>query len=503
MKIKRALLSVYDKTGLVDLAQGLAHLGIELISTGGTARILEEAGLAVTKVQDVTGSPELMEGRVKTLHPKIHGGILARRDSSQHMEELAAQDIGTIDMVVVNLYPFAQVVADPNCTLELALENIDIGGPTMLRAAAKNYPWVLPLCRPQDYTEVLQALEQGEVNQDMRQRLALTAFGHTAQYDGTIAAWLGGGGLPDQLILATERAATLRYGENPQQGAALYLLPGQQDTLAWAQPLQGKKLSYNNYNDAEAALALVSEFEPPAAVAVKHAVPCGVGWGATPAQAFARAREADPVSIFGGIIAFNRPVDAETATALAEIFLEIIIAPAFSDEARTVLANKKNLRLLICPPRVQGGMQVKTIAGGLLVQDADEGEGEGWQVAGNVAPPQGWKEDARLAWLTAKHAKANSIVVAAGGMPLGIGSGCTSRVDAARIAVEAARERARGAVMASDGFIPFADVVEVAAQAGIAVIIQPGGSKGDAEAIAAADKSDIAMIFTGVRHFRH
>lgn len=504
MQVKRAIISVYDKSGVVEFARGLAELGVELISTGGTARILKDAGLAVTMVQDVTGSPELMEGRVKTLHPRIHGGILARRDEGGDMAELAAQGIQPLDMVVVNLYPFAQAVADPNCSLALALENIDIGGPTMLRAAAKNFPWVLPICRPQDYPLVLQELGQGDISMARRRQLALTAFAHTAQYDGAIAAWLGGDELPRELVLTAGKAASLRYGENPQQRAALYRFAGQEGALAWAQPLQGKELSYNNYNDAEAALALVSEFEAPAAVAVKHAVPCGVGLGRTAREAFLRAREADPVSIFGGIIALNRPVDEAAAAALAELFLEVIIAPGFSPQARAALARKKNLRLLACPNRPQQGLQVRSIAGGLLVQEADSCPDQEWQQAGAVAAPQGeWMEDALLAWLTAKHAKSNAIVVASGGMTLGIGSGCTSRIDAARIALGAAGERARGAVLASDGFIPFPDVVEEAARAGIAVILQPGGSKGDDAAIAAADEHGIAMIFTGTRHFRH
>jgi len=373
----------------------------------------------------------------------------------------------------------------------------------MLRAAAKNFPSVIPVCRPGDYEDVLTNLRRGELSMEARQRLAALAFAHTAQYDAAITSWLGQGGFPEEYCLAAHKGAELRYGENPQQRAALYRFPGQDGTLAWAEPLQGKELSYNNYNDADAALALVSEFKSPAAVAVKHAVPCGVGLGEGSAQAFVRAREADPVSIFGGIVAFNCPVDAETAASLTDIFLEVIIAPDFSPEARAVLAKKKNLRLLACPPRGQRGTIIKTISGGLLVQAADGMDDQQWQVVGTNQPPQGWEEDARLAWLTAKHAKSNAIVVAAGGMSLGIGSGCTSRIDAARIALAAAGPKAGGAVMASDGFIPFPDVVEAAAAAGIAVILQPGGSKGDLDAIAAADKHGIAMILTGIRHFRH
>lgn len=504
MAIRRALISVYDKSGLIDFARALAEMGVQLISTGGTARCLEEAGLAVTPVQEVTGTPEMLGGRVKTLHPRIHGGILARRDDAGQLKELEQLDIGLIDMVVVNLYPFEQTVADPSCTLARALENIDIGGPTMLRAAAKNFPAVIPLCSPGDYQEVVEVLRrEGDLSQGLRQRLAVKAFAHTAAYDAAITGWLQKDEFPEKLALVLERGSQLRYGENPHQQAALYKLPGQPDSLAWAQPLQGKELSYNNYNDTDAAFALASEFDEPAAVAVKHAVPCGVGLGESPAQAFARARQADPVSIFGGIIAFNRPVDEETAQLLQAIFLEVIIAPAFTQGARTVLAAKKNLRLLECPNRRPQGHVLRSISGGVLVQHADTGGLSQGQAAGSVQPPQGWEEDGRLAWLTAKYAKSNAIVISKDGMTLGIGSGCTSRIDAANIALAAAGEGARGAIMASDGFIPFPDVVEAAAKAGISLILQPGGSKGDEKAIAAADKAGIAMLFTGIRHFRH
>lgn len=504
MAIRRALISVYDKSGLIDFARALAEMGVQLISTGGTARCLEEAGLAVTPVQEITGTPEMLGGRVKTLHPRIHGGILARRDDAGQLKELEQLDIGLIDMVVVNLYPFEQTVADPSCTLARALENIDIGGPTMLRAAAKNFPAVIPLCSPGDYQEVVEVLRrEGDLSQGLRQRLAVKAFAHTAAYDAAITGWLQKDEFPEKLALVLERGSQLRYGENPHQQAALYKLPGQPDSLAWAQPLQGKELSYNNYNDTDAAFALVSEFAEPAAVAVKHAVPCGVGLGKSPAQAFARARQADPVSIFGGIIAFNRPVDEETAQLLQAIFLEVIIAPAFTQGARTVLAAKKNLRLLECPNRRPQGHVLRSISGGVLVQQADTGGLSQWQAAGSIQPPQDWEEDGHLAWLTAKYAKSNAIVISKDGMTLGIGSGCTSRIDAANIALAAAGERARGAIMASDGFIPFPDVVEAAAKAGISLILQPGGSKGDEKAIAAADKAGIAMLFTGIRHFRH
>jgi phosphoribosylaminoimidazolecarboxamide formyltransferase/IMP cyclohydrolase len=409
-------------------------------------------------------------------------------------------------MVVSNLYPFVQAVADPKCTLEEALENIDIGGPSMLRSAAKNFPWVIPLCNPEDYPQVIKDLkEQGDISHEFRQKLAIKAFAHTCTYDSAITNWLGKTEelLPEVLSSSLERGQILRYGENPHQQAALYKETAQPRTLAWAEPLQGKELSYNNYNDADAALALVSEFEEPAAVAVKHAVPCGVGLGDSSAQAFARAREADPVSIFGGIVAFNHAVDGETAKQLREIFLEVVIAPEFTGEAREVLASKKNLRLLACPPHSQQGLSVKTISGGMLVQEADRRVGPKWRVAGAVQPQGDWEKSGQLAWFAAKHAKSNSIVIAKGSMTQGVGSGCTSRIAAARAALEGAGDAAIGAVMASDGFIPFTDVVEAAAKAGINTIIQPGGSKGDDEVIAAADKHDIAMIFTGIRHFKH
>ena len=505
MKLKRALLSVYDKRGLVDLARALAEVGVELVSTGGTARCLLEAGLVVTPIQAITGSPEMLGGRVKTLHPKIHGGILALRDDEGQLRELEALDIGLIDMVVINFYPFEEAVATLGCSLAQALENIDIGGPTLLRAAAKNFPAVIPLCDPADYQGVVDAIRREEdLPQEMRHNLAAKAFASTAAYDVAISSWLQKDQtLPQRLTLAAERGFPLRYGENPHQEAALYRMPGLPNSLAWAQPLQGKALSYNNYNDANAAFALVSEFDQPAAVAVKHAVPCGVGLGDSASQAFLRAREADPVSIFGGIVAFNRSLDGETAGLLQETFLEVILAPDFTQQARAVLAGKKNLRLLALPNQRPKGLDLRSISGGMLVQEVDGGSFIKGQVVGRVKPPRDWEADARLAWLTAKYAKSNAIVLSSGGMTLGIGSGCTSRIEAAKIALAAAGKRAQGAIMASDGFIPFPDVVEAAADAGISIILQPGGSKGDEKAIAAADKAGIAMVFTGIRHFKH
>ncbi len=506
MKVRRALVSVYDKQGLTDFAAGLSLMGVELVSSGGTARHLEEAGLKVTKVEDVTGSAELLDGRVKTLHPRIHAGILARRHHPEDINSLETLGIDMLDMVVVNLYPFAETVANPECTTEDALENIDIGGPAMLRAAAKNYPDVVPVCAPKRYPQVLQWLqEHQDVAVGDRRELALEAFAHTAAYDREVAGWLSGDKeeLPSLLQVDLQRKQMLRYGENPQQQAALYLFPDSDTTLAASDLLQGKELSYNNLNDAAAAWELACELEEPAAVAVKHAVPCGVGLADTVADAFVKAREADPVSIFGGIIAFNRTVDEETALLLNQVFLEVIVAPGYTGEARQVLAEKKNLRLLACQPGRGCKLTARTIPGGVLVQQLDEASTGNWQTVTETRPDVDMQQSSWLAWMVAKHAKSNAIVVAREGMTVGVGSGCTSRIEAARRALSAAGERARGAVLASDGFIPFPDVVEAAAAAGVSTVIQPGGSRGDQDVIAEANRQGLAMVFTGTRHFRH
>jgi phosphoribosylaminoimidazolecarboxamide formyltransferase/IMP cyclohydrolase len=502
MKIRRALLSVWDKRGIVELARELAALGVELISTGGTAAALQQAGLTVTTVSEVTGHPEILEGRVKSLHPRIHGGILARRDQPSHLEELAELGIGPMDLVAVNLYPFSQAVAKLNCTLEEALENIDIGGPAMLRGAAKNFPGVVPLCRPQDFGLVVQELkEAGEVSLELRRKLAATAFAHTSAYDNSVQAWLGQEQFPQSLQLSLSRGPELRYGENPHQGGAVYCWP-QGGGLAWAEPLQGKQLSYNNYNDTSAALALAAEFEVSAAVVVKHAVPCGVALGTDLAEAFKKAWEADPVSIFGGIVALNREVDEATALLLREIFLEVVAAPAFSPAAREVLKGKQNLRLLPCPPVKEKGLSFRSISGGILVQEQDQGE-SAWQVVSQLQPSPQQLEEAQFAWQVAKHLPSNAIALCKDLTTVGLGGGFTSRIAACRAAIAGAGEKARGAVLASDGFIPFPDVVEAAAQAGVQVIVQPGGSKGDGDVVAAVDRLGLCMVFTGIRHFRH
>ncbi|BDG28888.1 bifunctional phosphoribosylaminoimidazolecarboxamide formyltransferase/IMP cyclohydrolase [Thermus thermophilus] len=494
-----ALLSVADKRGIVDFARGLLELGFRLLATGGTYRALREAGLPVTYISDFTGFPEILEGRVKTLHPKVHAALLARPDQEEELKALGLERIGVL---AVNLYPFRETVARGASFAE-ALEQIDIGGPAMLRAAAKNHQAVLPVCDPEDYPRVLEALKAGP-SPDFRRELARKAFAHTAAYDAAIAEWLSGEKFPEEKLLALRREASLRYGENPHQEAALYRVVGERGPLLEAQVLQGKAMSFNNYLDAEAAWNLVSEFAEPACVAVKHQNPCGVALGETPLEAYRKAHAADPVSIFGGIVALNRPVDGATAEAMAEVFLEVVLAPSFSPEARAVLARKKNLRLLQVPFLAQGVyLDLRRLRGGVLLQDADTEDPVALKVVTQRAPtPEEWP-DLLFAWKVVKHVRSNAIVVAKGGMTLGIGVGQTNRLAAARHALEAAGERARGAVLASDAFFPFDDVVRLAASYGVAAIIQPGGSVRDQDSIRAAEEAGIAMVFTGVRHFRH
>ena len=494
-----ALLSVADKRGIVDFARGLLELGFRLLATGGTYRTLREAGLPVTYISEFTGFPEILEGRVKTLHPKVHAALLARPDQEEELKALGLERIGVL---AVNLYPFRETVARGASFAE-ALEQIDIGGPAMLRAAAKNHQAVLPVCDPEDYPRVLEALKAGP-SPDFRRALARKAFAHTALYDAAIAEWLSGEKFPEEKLLALRREAALRYGENPHQEAALYRVVGERGPLLEAQVLQGKAMSFNNYLDAEAAWNLVSEFQGPACVAVKHQNPCGVALGETPLEAYRKAYEADPVSIFGGIVAFNRPLDGPTAEALAEVFLEVVLAPSFSPEARAVLARKKNLRLLQVPFPAQGPyLDLRRLRGGVLLQDADTEDPVALKVVTAKAPEEALWPDLRFAWKVVKHVRSNAIVVAKGGQTLGIGVGQTNRLAAARHALEAAGEKARGAVLASDAFFPFDDVVRLAASYGIAAIIQPGGSVRDEDSIRAAEEAGIAMVFTGVRHFRH
>lgn len=508
--MRRALISVSDKTGVVELARRLAAAGTTLISTGGTLRALREAGLDVTAVEDVTGFPEMLDGRVKTLHPRIHGGILARRDIPAHMAALAEHEILPLDIVVVNLYPFAATVARPETTFAEAVEQIDIGGPSMIRAAAKNYGDVLVVTDPAQYDELAERVESGTADMAYRRRLQREAFAHTAAYDAMIAAYLArqaGEETDFPAIWEThyEKVCDLRYGENPHQRAAFYRDPLSRGGVANAVQLHGKELSYNNLVDTEAAWQLATSFSTPACAIIKHTNPCGTALGENTEEAFVRAFAADDVSAFGGIVACNGPVDAATAERMKPIFFEVIIAPEFTPEARDILMTKKNLRLLEAAPPAAAEPQTKQISGGLLVQDADTAADseEEWEVVTRREPTAEEMAALRLAWAVVRHVKSNAIVVSDAQATLGVGAGQMNRVGAAKIALEQAGERAAGAVLASDAFFPFGDTVEAAAAAGITAIIQPGGSIRDAESIEAADAHGIAMVCTKKRHFRH
>ncbi|MCB9521813.1 MAG: bifunctional phosphoribosylaminoimidazolecarboxamide formyltransferase/IMP cyclohydrolase [Myxococcales bacterium] len=514
--IRRALISVSDKQGLVELARRLVTAGVELVSTGGTARALQAAGLSVTSVSGVTGFPEIMGGRVKTLHPRIHGGVLGRWDVPADVAEAQAHGVSPFELVVVNLYPFRETIAQAGITDAQAIEQIDIGGPTLLRAAAKNHAHVTVVVDPDDYAEVADAAAQG-TTAELRARLARKAFAHTAGYDAAIVAWMTRDELlPDPLVLAADRAHPLRYGENPHQRAAFYALPTSLDqpSLARARQLGGKALSYNNLLDLDAALAICLDLRGPAAVVVKHGNPCGAA-EATDADEplhhiYARARATDPMSAFGGIVALNQPVDALTAERLVETFLEAVIAPAFLDEALPILARKKSLRLLAHDPWPAPArhLEFRRVAGGLLVQDRDDkvsGVRAGDVVTQRQPTEREWAA-MDFAWRVARHVKSNAIVFARAEQLLGVGAGQMSRVDASRIASQKAREAGhelRGSAIASDAFFPFADGVEAAADAGATAVVQPGGSVRDPEVIVAADRLGLTMVFTGARHFRH
>jgi phosphoribosylaminoimidazolecarboxamide formyltransferase / IMP cyclohydrolase len=509
---KRALISVSDKNGISDFAKELVSLGFEIISTGGTKKALQEQGIPVLGVSDVTGFPEILEGRVKTLNPFIHGGLLAKHDDDQHQKQLEEHNIDPIQIVCVNLYPFQQTIEKPDVTAEDAIENIDIGGPAMLRASAKNHQYVTVVVDPIDYNKVIEELKaDSKTTLETRRKLAAKVFRHTAAYDALIAEYmteLAQEETPEKLTVTYELKQSLRYGENPHQKAAFYQKPlGSTFSIAYAEQLHGKELSYNNINDADAALQIVKEFTEPAAVAVKHMNPCGIGTGKTSFDAFEKAFAADPVSIFGGIIAFNKEVDAQTASKLHEIFLEIIIAPSFSEEALVILTSKKNLRLLTIPfsSAKKPEMKLTTIEGGLLAQEQDRYTLEN----ANITVPtkrqpteQEWAA-LKLGWKVVKHVKSNAIVVTKEDMTIGIGAGQMNRVGAAEIALKQAGEKAAGAALASDAFFPMDDTVEAAAKAGITAIIQPGGSIRDEDSIKKADEYGIAMVFTGVRHFKH
>lgn len=512
MKIKRALLSVSDKTGLVAFAKELHALGIEIISTGGTMKTLREAGIPVTYVSDVTGFPEIMDGRVKTLNPLIHGGILAIRDNADHVAAMEKHGIGAIDLVAVNLYPFRQTVAKPDATLEEAVENIDIGGPAMIRAAAKNFAYVTVVVNPARYGDVVTAIRQGEVSLQLRMELAKEAYSHTAEYDAAISGYLAGqcgeGLFPEKIQLVYEKSSSLRYGENPHQEAAFYRTSGICHGIAAAQQLHGKELSFNNLVDLDAAWNLVSEFSEPAAVIIKHTNPCGTGTGATLAEAYQKAFDADPVSAFGGIIALNKVVDQTVAEKLSTLFVEAVIAPAFTVAALDILTAKKNVRILEAALPADWAaveLDVKKISGGLLLQQADTAalDLSSWQTVTKRAATDEEMNQLVFAWKVVKHVKSNAIVIAGNNQTLGVGAGQMNRVGSAEIAIKQAGDKAKGAVMSSDAFFPFADTVERAAQAGITAIIQPGGSMRDEDSIEAADKHGIAMIFTGMRHFKH
>ena len=513
MKVKRALISVSDKTGVVEFAQALSRLGVEIISTGGTMKALQAAGVPVVYVSDVTGFPEMMDGRVKTLNPYIHGGILAVRDNPEHAAAMQQHGIRPIDLVVVNLYPFRQTIAKPGVTQEEAVENIDIGGPAMVRSAAKNFQYVTVVVNPDHYDTVLAELsERGEVSQATRLALVREAFSHTAEYDAAIARYFslqtGEGEYPSQLMLSFEKLQNLRYGENPHQTAAFYRDNAVCGGVAYARQLAGKELSFNNIVDLEAAYSIVADFSGPAAAIIKHTNPCGTATADTIAEAYRQAYETDPVSAFGGIVALNRPVDEATAEQLREIFLEAVIAPAFEAAALALFGAKKNVRLLeaaLPTAAAKPGYDIKTVSGGILVQSADAADvaASEWKTVTKRAPTAAERKELELAWNVVKHVKSNAIVVARDGRTIGVGAGQMNRVGAADIALTQAGTAAEGAVLASDAFFPFRDTVEAAARAGITAIVQPGGSVRDEESIAAADEHGIAMVFTGMRHFKH
>jgi phosphoribosylaminoimidazolecarboxamide formyltransferase / IMP cyclohydrolase len=522
LPVSRALISVSDKTGLVDFARFLANAGVEILSTGGTAKAMADAGIAVKEVAQHTGSPEILDGRVKTLHPKIHGGILGRRDLDSHKAQMAAHGIAPIDLVIVNLYPFEATVAS-GAGYDDCVENIDIGGPAMIRAAAKNHDSVAVVTDPSQYAAVQaeMAANKGATTQALRRQLAEDAYAHTAQYDAAIARWFADQRdepFPDRFTTGGRLKQRLRYGENPHQEAALYTAAPARAGVASAEQVQGKELSYNNLNDTDAAFELVAEFGGPACAIIKHANPCGVAAGSDLTDAFSRALACDPVSAYGGILAFNRTLDGATVERIGKLFAEVIIAPDADAQARALLAKKKNLRLLLTgamPDPAAAGMLVKSIAGGFLLQSRDSGRitEADLKLATKRAPTPEETRDLLFAFTVCKHVKSNAIVYVKDSATVGIGAGQMSRVDSSRIAAQKARDAAEaagaatpetvGSVVASDAFFPFADGLMAAVEAGATAVIQPGGSIRDEEVIAAADDAGIAMVFTGMRHFRH
>ncbi len=505
---RRALLSVSDKTGIADLAEGLAELGISIVSTGSTAKTIRDAGVDVREVAEVTGFPEMMDGRVKTLHPVVHAGILADRSKPEHLAELEAQGIEPIDLVIVNLYPFEETVASGASDEEI-VEQIDIGGPTLIRAAAKNFRSVAVVVSPARYDELLEMLRSNTLDQNRRRELATEAFEHVASYDAAISGWFSNEfneEPPPSVTLSFVRVGDLRYGENPHQRAALYRQPLSPGALGNAQVLQGKEMSFNNWLDAEAARGLAVALDSPAAVIVKHHNPSGAAVAATAADAYRAAFDSDTVSAFGGVVAFNVEVDEQAATAMAEVFTEVVIAPGFSDAALALFAEKKNLRVVRAPMPQQGGLELRLIGGGGgLIQDADvvTETRDDMKVVTKREPTEEEWTDLLFAWTVAARVKSNAIVFASGRATVGVGAGQMSRVDSVHIASRKAGERSRGAVMASDAFFPFRDGIDQASEAGIAAVIQPGGSVRDDEVIAAADEHGMAMVLTDRRHFRH
>ncbi len=513
VKRVKALLSVYDKTGIVEFARGLAGAGFELISTGGTHQTLaQEGGLSVRQVSEVTGSPEILDGRVKTLHPVVHGAILARRDVAGHMAELAEHGIGLIDLVVVNLYPFQATIRKPGVTLDDALENIDIGGPTMLRAAAKNFPSVTVVVDPSDYSWVAEKLAADGLSHEERRALAAKAFRHVSMYDAAVTGYLDvssedTAGLPDTLTISLNKTASLRYGENPHQEGALYV-PANSGAggIAHAQQLHGRELSYNNLMDADAAWRTVSDFAETTVAVIKHTNPCGLASHQDQAEAYERAYQGDSVSAFGGIVGYNRTVTAQAARAMDPIFYEVVVAPDYEPEALDILKKKRNLRILAVGPNTGGlDYDLRPITGGVLVQapDALDEDPATWKIATDRPPTDAEMRDLAFAWKAAKHIKSNAIVFAKDLTLVGMGAGQPNRVVSVHLSGRAAGDKAAGSVLASDAFFPFPDNIELAAQAGVTAIVQPGGSIRDAEVIEEANKHKLAMVFTGVRHFRH
>ncbi len=523
MKVERALISVSDKTGILEFAKGLAELGVEILSTGGTAKVLRDAGITVIDISDYTGSPEILDGRLKTLHPKIHGGLLGMRSNSDHQKQMEENNIGNIDLAVVNLYPFEATVAKPDCTFEQAIENIDIGGPTMLRAAAKNHQDVAVVCDPSDYSKILDEIKNnnGTLSKQTKFALAKKVFSQTAKYDGAIISYLSKYNdelsqqeHSDTIGFTFEKIQDLRYGENPHQKAAFYKSTSatNEPALTNARQLHGKELSYNNIMDADAAIEMITEFKdmPNAAVVVKHSNPCGAATSQDSLQdAFAKALACDPTSAFGGIVSLNREVDLQTAKAISEIFFEVIVAPKFSDQAKEILTKKKNIRLLEIPQLTTNysatGIGIRKVVGGVLIQDRDLSSENVRQakIVSKRSPTEEEWQALDFAWRICKHVKSNAIVYAAKDRTIGVGAGQMSRVDSSKIAVMKAQSSLKGSVIASDAFFPFRDGIDEAAKAGATAVIQPGGSIKDDQAIQAANEHNMAMVFTGVRHFRH